>query len=466
MIITKQIIEEAKSDPEGHFEKIRKNIERKEKEINSFITLLLDKVEKEIKQKKEGKLSYLLIAVKDNILVEGVRATAGSKMLENYIAPFDATVIQRIKREGGIIIGKTNMDEFACGSDGTNSAFGPTRNPLDLERVPGGSSSGSAASLAAGFADLALGSDTGGSIRNPSAFCSIFGFKPTYGLVSRYGLIDMAMSLDQIGPMAKDTYGLALLLDVISGKDIHDPTTIERPVKSFTKVIENFDENKLKGRKIVYAREFLEYTEDKIKKKFFEVLDYLNSLGLEIKEISLPEVHYAVPTYYLVVFSEFSSAMQRYDGLKYGYRNERRDLWETIMESRKVLGKEVKRRILLGTFITSREEYGRWYKKAVLVRLKIRKEILELFKEYDYLVSPTMPVLPWKIGEIQDPLKMYQMDVLTVLANLVGIPAGNVPIDKFIGFQIMGNLKEDHKVLELMYAVEQRFSNFIRTKIR
>ncbi len=463
-MLTKELIEEAQSDPEGHFEKIRKNIERKEKEINSFITLLIDKAEKEIKQKKKGKLAYLLIAVKDNILVEGVKATAGSKMLENYIAPFDTTVIKRIKREGGIIIGKTNMDEFACGSDGTNSAFGPTKNPLDLERVPGGSSSGSAAALASGFSDLALGSDTGGSIRNPSAFCSIFGFKPTYGLVSRYGLIDMAMSLDQIGPMAKDTYGLALLLDVISGKDIHDPTTIEKPVKSFTEVIENFDESKLKERRIAYAKEFLEYAEDKIKKRFFEVLDYLNSLGLEIKEISLSEVDYVVPTYYLVVFSEFSSAMQRYDGLKYGYREEKRDLWETIMESRKILGKEVKRRIILGTFITSREEYGKWYKKAVLVRLKIRKKILELFKEFDYLVSPTMPVLPWKIGEIQDPLKMYQMDVLTVLANLVGIPAGSVPIDKFIGFQVMGNLKEDHKVLELIYTVEQRFSNFIKTK--
>jgi len=463
-MFTKEIIEEARSDPIGHFEKIIKNIERKEKEINSFITLLLDKAEKEIKQTKEGKLAYLLIAVKDNILVKGVKATAGSKMLENYVAPFDATVIEKIKKEGGVIIGKTNMDEFACGSDGTNSAFGPTRNPLDLEKVPGGSSSGSAAALAAGFTDLALGSDTGGSIRNPSAFCSVFGFKPTYGMISRYGLIDMAMSLDQIGPMAKDTYGLALLMDVISGKDIYDPTTIERPIKSFTKVIEEFEEDKLKGRKVVYATEFLEYTEDKVKRKFFEVLDYLNSLGLEIMEVSLPEVEYAVPTYYLVVPSEFASAMQRYDGLKYGYRKEMKDLWDTIMESRKVLGREVKRRILLGTFITSREEFGKWYKKAVLVRLKIRKKILELFKKYDYLVSPTMPVLPWKIGEIQDPLTMYQMDILTVLANLVSIPAGSVPIDRFIGFQVMGNLKEDHKVLELMYAIEQKFSKFIKTK--
>jgi len=274
----------------------------------------------------------------------------------------------------------------------------------------------------------------------------------------------MAMSLDQIGPMAKDTYGLALLMDVISGKDIYDPTTIERPIKSFTKVIEEFEEDKLKGRKVVYATEFLEYTEDKVKRKFFEVLDYLNSLGLEIMEVSLPEVEYAVPTYYLVVPSEFASAMQRYDGLKYGYRKEMKDLWDTIMESRKVLGREVKRRILLGTFITSREEFGKWYKKAVLVRLKIRKKILELFKKYDYLVSPTMPVLPWKIGEIQDPLTMYQMDILTVLANLVSIPAGSVPIDRFIGFQVMGNLKEDHKVLELMYAIEQKFSKFIKTK--
>ncbi len=462
-MFTKEIIEDARSDPINHFEKIRKNIERNENEVNSFITLLLDEAEKEIKQTKEGKLAYLLIAIKDNILVEGIKTTAGSKMLKNYIAPFDATVIKNIKKEGGIIIGKTNMDEFACGSDGTTSAFGPTRNPLDLEKVPGGSSSGSAAVLAAEFADLALGSDTGGSIRNPSAFCSIFGFKPTYGIVSRYGLIDMAMSLDQIGPMAKDTYGLALLMDVISGKDIYDPTTIRKPTKSFTEIIENFKDNNLKGKKVVYAREFLDYTEDKIKRKFFNVIDYLNSLGLEIIETSLPEIEYAVPTYYLVVPSEFASAMQRYDGLKYGYRKEVRDIWNTIMESRKVLGREVKRRIFLGTFITSREEFGKWYKKAVLVRLKIRKRLLELFKKYDYLVSPTMPVLPWRIGEIQDPLTMYQMDVLTVLANLVGIPSGSVPIAKSVGFQVMGNLKEDHKVLELMYTVEQKFSKFIKT---
>ncbi|HIP90416.1 MAG TPA: Asp-tRNA(Asn)/Glu-tRNA(Gln) amidotransferase subunit GatA, partial [Candidatus Nanopusillus sp.] len=435
-MFTKEIIEDARSDPINHFEKIRKNIERNENEVNSFITLLLDEAEKEIKQTKEGKLAYLLIAIKDNILVEGIKTTAGSKMLKNYIAPFDATVIKNIKKEGGIIIGKTNMDEFACGSDGTTSAFGPTRNPLDLEKVPGGSSSGSAAVLAAEFADLALGSDTGGSIRNPSAFCSIFGFKPTYGIVSRYGLIDMAMSLDQIGPMAKDTYGLALLMDVISGKDIYDPTTIRKPTKSFTEIIENFKDNNLKGKKVVYAREFLDYTEDKIKRKFFNVIDYLNSLGLEIIETSLPEIEYAVPTYYLVVPSEFASAMQRYDGLKYGYRKEVRDIWNTIMESRKVLGREVKRRIFLGTFITSREEFGKWYKKAVLVRLKIRKRLLELFKKYDYLVSPTMPVLPWRIGEIQDPLTMYQMDVLTVLANLVGIPSGSVPIAKSVGFQV------------------------------
>jgi len=456
-MITKELIEEAVSDPINHLEKIRKNIEKNEKEINSFITLMIENAEKEVREKKTGKLAYMLIAVKDNILVKGIRATAGSKMLENYVAPYDATVIEKIKKEGAIIIGKTNMDEFACGSDGTNSAFGFTKNPLDLERVPGGSSSGSAAAIAADFADLALGSDTGGSIRNPSAFTSICGFKPTYGLVSRYGLIDMAMSFDQIGPMAKDVYGVALLLDIISGKDYKDPISIEKPINSFVEIIENFKEENLKNLKVVYAKEFLEYVEEKIKKKFFDVIDYLLSLNLEVREISLPEVKYVVPTYYLLVFSEFSSAMQKFDGLKFGHREDLKDLWRTITESRKVLGREVKKRILLGTFITSREEYGKRYKKAVLVRLALRKKILELFREFDFLISPTMPVLPWKFGEIKSGLEMYQMDILTVLANIVGIPAGSVPIDKFIGFQVMSNLLNDAKVLELMYAIEQNF---------
>jgi aspartyl-tRNA(Asn)/glutamyl-tRNA(Gln) amidotransferase subunit A len=449
---TKEIIEEAKSDPIGHFEKIRKNIERNEKEINSFITLLLDNAEKEVKEKKEGKLAYLLISVKDNILTKNIRTTAASRILENYIAPYDATVISRIKNEGAIIIGKTNMDEFACGSDGTNSAFGPTKNPLDLERVPGGSSSGSAASVCANFADLSLGSDTGGSIRAPSAFTSTFGFKPSYGLVSRYGLIDLAMSLDQIGPIAKDTYGLALLLDIISGKDEHDATTVEKPVKSYLEFIENFNEDKIKNRKIAYAKEFVEYLDEKVKKCFFKILDKLSNF--EIKEISIPEVKYLVPTYYLIVCSEFASSMQRYDGLKFGIRNEEKDLWKTIKNSRSLLGKEVKRRILLGTFITSRGMYSEWYKRAMLVRMKLRKKILSILKEFDYLISPTMPVLPWKIGEIESGLKMYQMDVLTVLANLVGIPAASVPIEKFIGVQIMSDIYKDEKVLELSYYIE------------
>jgi aspartyl-tRNA(Asn)/glutamyl-tRNA(Gln) amidotransferase subunit A len=355
------------------------------------------------------------------------------------------------------------MDEFACGSDGTRSAFGPTHNPWDLERVPGGSSSGSGAAVASGMCDLALGSDTGGSIRCPSCFCGIFGLKPTYGLVSRYGLLDMAMSLEQIGPMARDTYGVALLLDIIAGKDPKDPTTIEKPEKDYTSFVENFDESKLKGRKVAYAKEFIEYTNEDVKKVFFETLDYLNSLGLEIEEISLPEVHYAIPTYYLVVFSEFSSAMQKYDGLKYGYRCETQDLWQTIMKSRAIFGEEVKRRIILGTYITSREQFGKWYKKAVLVRMKIRKRVLSLFKEYDYLVSPTMPNIPWKIGEkSKDPLEMYQEDVLTVLTNICGTPAASVPMGSVdglpTGFQIISDYFSEPKILELMRAIEQRYN--------
>lgn len=456
-MITKEILSEAISNPIGHFEKIRKEIEKREKEVKSFITLNIDSAEKEVKEKKVGKLSYLIISVKDNILVENLRATAGSKILENYIGPYNATVIEKIKKEGAIIIGKTNLDEFACGSDGTNSAFFETRNPFDLERVPGGSSSGSAASLAANFCDLSLGSDTGGSIRNPAAFCSLFGFKPSYGLVSRYGLIDLAMSMDQIGPFAKDTYGIALLLDVIHGKDEKDATTVNKRFE-FVKMVENFNEKELKNRKIAYATEFLEYCSEDIKKRFFDVLNYLSNFGVEIKEISMPEVNVAVSTYYLVVSSEFSSAMQKFDGLKYGVRIENKDLNETILLSRGLLGKEVKRRILIGTFVTSREGYGKWYKIAMLVRNKIKQRFYSIFKDFDYLVSPTMPVKPWKIGEKKEPIEMYQMDVLTVLANLAKIPAISIPVDKFIGFQVMGKYLEDEKLLEISKIIEEKFN--------
>lgn len=455
-MITKKLLEEAKSDPTFHLEKIRREIEKKEKDIKAFISLNLGDVEKEIKKERTGKLAYLLISVKDNILVKNLKATAASKILENYIAPYDATVIERIKKEGAIIIGKTNLDEFACGSDGTNSAFFVTKNPFDLERVPGGSSSGSVASLAANFCDLSLGSDTGGSIRNPAAFCSLFGFKPSYGVVSRYGLIDLAMSMDQIGPFAKDTYGIALLLDVIHGKDEKDVTTVNKKFE-FVKSIENFNEKELSKRKIAYATEFLEYCEESIRKKFFEVLNYLSNFGIEIREVSIPEVSVAVATYYLVVSSEFSSAMQKFDGLKYGIRIENKDLIETILASRSLLGKEVKRRILIGTFITSREGYGKWYRIAMEVRSRIKEKLEKILSKFDYLVSPTMPVKPWKIGEKKDPIELYQMDVLTVLANLARIPAISIPVEKFIGFQVMSGYLRDDKILEISKIVEEKF---------
>ena len=461
---TKDIIEYARSCPEDHLEEVYRRIEKNEKNLNAYITILrYNDILNQLKNSdSNGRLYGVLIAVKDNITTKGIRTTAASKMLENYIPPYDATAVERIKKEQCIIVGKTNMDEFACGSDGTRSAFGPTHNPWDLERVPGGSSSGSGAAVASGMCDLALGSDTGGSIRCPSCFCGVFGLKPTYGLVSRYGLLDMAMSLEQIGPMARDTYGVALLLDIISGKDLKDPTTVEKPEKNYTSFVEDFDESKLKGRKVAYAKEFLEYADDGVKRLFFKTLDYLNSLGLEITEISIPEVHYAVPTYYLLVFSEFSSAMQKYDGLKYGHRHETQDLWKTIMKSRAVFGEEVKRRIILGTYITSREQFGKWYKKAVLVRMKIRQRILSLFEEYDYIVSPTMPNVPWRIGEkSKNPLEMYQEDVLTVLPNICGTPAASVPMGSVnglpTGFQIMSDYFAEPKILELMKAIEQKF---------
>ncbi len=442
------------------YEKIKKE----NKKINAFITLVseedlekqIERVKEKIKKGHAGRLAGLMVAVKDNFTTEGLRTTCASKMLENYIPPYNATVIERILAEDAIIIGKSNMDEFACGSDGTTSYFGPTKNPHDLSRVPGGSSSGSAAALAAKLVDLALGSDTGGSIRCPSSFCGIYGLKPTYGLISRYGLIDMAMSLDCPGPMANDLYGLALLLEVIAGKDDKDCATFSSKTKKYVNFVENGE--KARNLKVGVIKEFIDSSNEEIR-QFFE--EFLKNAKFKYEIVSMPVLKYAVPIYYLVVFSEFSSAMAKYDGLKYGRRMESKELFELVSRTRsKCFGKEVKRRILLGTYITLKEYKGKWYTKAFRARALIKETFDKAFGKYDILLGPTMPCLPWKIGEKADPVDMYYSDILTTPASLAGICALSMPIGMLkklpVGLQIMANKFEEDKVLMFASFLESQ----------
>ena len=466
-MFTRDLIEDLLSKSvEEHLHKKLEEIDKRNKEINAFITLSTEEAEKSSKeiQKKindgtQGKLSGLVISIKDNIAVSNTRMTCGSKVLENYIAPYDATVTNLIKKEDGIIIGKCNMDEFACGSDGTSSYFGPTKNPRNIDYVPGGSSSGSAASVAADFSDLSIGSDTGGSIRCPASFCGVYGFKPSYGLVSRYGLSDMAMSLEGPGPFAKDTYGIALLLDVISGKDPRDTVTVQSN-NSYLKTVENFKDGDIKNMKIAYAKEFFEGVDENIKNMILEKIGMLESQGAKIEEVSLPNIKYSIPIYYLVVFSEFSSAMSKFDGFKYGHYAGGQDIVEAVSNTRETsMGTEVKRRVLLGTFITMEEFKGRWYTKALKARSAIKEDFKRIFNSYDLLIGPTMPTLPWKIGErISDPLAMYSSDILTVSANLAGICASSQPVGEVkglpVGLQLHADSLSESKLLKGMRAVE------------
>ncbi|MFH0863277.1 MAG: Asp-tRNA(Asn)/Glu-tRNA(Gln) amidotransferase subunit GatA [Candidatus Altiarchaeota archaeon] len=413
-------------------------IKEKDVNVNSFIAINSDP------KGGRGRLEGLTMAIKSNICVEGLLTSGGSKTLENYIAPYDATVIERIKREGATIAGMANMDEFACGASGETSYYGPTQNPAAPGRIPGGSSSGSAAAVAAGLVDCALGSDTGGSIRNPASHCGVVGYKPTYGLVSRYGLIDLAMSLDQIGPIAKDVKTCALLLDAISGPDGRDCTCLHPKSGNFSKSL-NPD---IKGVKLGYAREFDGLIADKgIAKVIHSAIDRLSSAGAEIVDVSLPNLELAIPTYYLNVYVEFYSATRKYDGRRYGHRIE------------EACGEEVLRRILLGKYVSQKEYTGKFYKKALQARSLIRSEMSAALKGVDALVGPVVPKLPHKLGaKIDDPRVMYAYDIFTTPANLAGLPAGSVPAGKAdgipTGLHVMGKPLEDQKVLNVMSALE------------
>ena len=419
-------------------------IEKINKDINALIEVKPERVleeakklEKDEKAKKKP-LYGKIIVVKANINVEGYTISCASKTLENYIAPYDATVIQKIKENGGLIIGIANMDEFACGSSGETSYYGPTKNPRAKDRIPGGSSSGSAAAVAADLCDMALGSDTGGSIRNPASHCGVVGFKPSYGVVSRYGLCDLAMSFDQIGPLTKTAEDALLLTNIIKGKDVKDTTTVE------TKPYEKRD---IKGFKVGVVKEFMDVADEKIRNKIEKAIEVFKDLGCEIVELSYKYVDLALPTYYLINYVEFFSSTRRYDGRRYGYRIE------------EVCGEEVLRRIMIGSMISQKEYSGKYYKNALRARNLMKNEMIKIMKDVDIIVGATVPKLPHKLGEKLTPMEMYSYDVLTVPANICGLCAGVVPCGDIngipVGLQILGKPFDDEKVLSAMIAYEK-----------
>ncbi|MEM3061402.1 MAG: Asp-tRNA(Asn)/Glu-tRNA(Gln) amidotransferase subunit GatA [Candidatus Bathyarchaeia archaeon] len=455
---------------EDYIAKLIGRIEKVEEKVHAYVTLIDNALEiagqmdKKIeKGERIGGLCGLGIAVKDNICVKGVRATCSSRMLTNFIAPYDATVIERIKDNDSIILGKTNMDEFAMGSSTEFSYFGPTYNPWNLETVPGGSSGGSTAAVASSEATLALGSDTGGSIRCPASFCSVVGLKPTYGLVSRFGLIAYANSLEQIGPITKDVKDCALLLSFIAGHDPMDSTSVRKDREDYTRYLVN----DVKGLRIGVPLElFGEGVQEIVKKTVWNSILELEDLGASYEEISLKHLGYALPAYYIVAMSEASSNLARFDGVRYGYHiaDESYDWISAFSKSRgEGFGSEVKKRILLGTYALSAGYFNEYYLKAQKIRTLIRNDFQEAFKKFDVLISPTMPILPFKIGEkIKDPLQLYMCDMDTVPANLAGIPAISIPCGFHdglpIGMQIMSNAFREDLIFRVAFTFEQSIS--------
>lgn len=436
--------------------------------INAFITVCEELAIKEARQYTdrpdklmEKPLGGIPIAVKDCLCTEGIRTTCGSKILESFIPPYNATVVEKLLQAGAIIIGKTNMDEFAMGSSTEHSYFGPTRNPWDTTRVPGGSSGGSAAAVAACLCSGAIGTDTGGSIRQPAAFCGIVGMKPTYGRVSRYGLIAFASSLDQAGPMAKNVQDTAILLQVIAGYDPKDTTSILKEVPSYCEEMKK----PIRNLRIGIPKEyFAKGMDESIEKAIRQAIKVYENIGARIIDVSLPHTDYGVAAYYIIAPAEASSNLARYDGVKYGFRAETTspDLITMYTETRSLgFGSEVKRRIMLGTYALSSGYYEAYYHKASQVRNLIRKDFEEAFLTCDAIIAPVTPILPFRIGEkLDDPLSMYLSDVYTLPASLAGIPGITVPCGFSqdglpIGMQILGNYFQEDLILRLAYAFEQ-----------
>ena len=411
-------------------------------------------------EKNDGVLAGVPVAVKDNICVRGMQTSCGSRILGDYHPPYDATVIERLLAAGAVIIGKTNCDEFAMGSSNENSAFGPVRNPWDTTRVPGGSSGGSATAVAAGIVPVALGSDTGGSVRQPASLCGVLGLKPTYGRNSRYGLVAFASSLDQVGVFAREVEDLARVLGVIAGRDRHDSTTADVPVPDYTAAL-NSD---LKGARLGFpAALFGKGLDEEVATAVKSVVDVYRDLGAEIVEVELPHASYAIAVYYVIATAEASSNLARFDGVRYGFRAEDApELRQIYRKTREEgFGPEVKRRIMLGTYVLSAGYYDAYYRKAQQVRTLIKNDFLTAFKSCDAIITPTSPTPAFPLAEkVDDPLAMYLNDIYTVTANLAGIPGLSVPCGLSsarlpIGFQLLGPYWSEPTILKLAHAYLQ-----------
>ena len=445
-----------------------KRIEEKEPEVKAFVNTTTEnaiEIAKEIDKKRaEGEniseLAGIPIGIKDNICTKGVKTTCSSKMLENFVSPYDATVMEKVKDEDLIMLGKCNMDEFAMGASTEYSYFKKTSNPWNLNKVPGGSSGGSAAAVAAGMVPWALGSDTGGSVRQPSSFCGTVGLKPTYGLVSRYGLVAFASSLDQIGTITKDVEDNAMLLNVIAGHDAKDSTSVNVEKKDYTKALIN----DVKGLKIGIPKEYFgEGINPEVKEVVMNVAKKYEELGATVEECSISVTDYALATYYIIACAEASSNLGRFDGIRYGYRTENfSNLKDIYRNSRSEgFGSEVKRRIILGTYVLSSGYYDAYYKKAQKVRTIVKQAFKDLFKKYDVLLTPTSPTVAFDIGtRSNNPLEMYLADICTVSINIGGVPAMSVPcgLDSEgmpIGFQLIGNHFDEETLYRAAYTYEQ-----------
>ena len=444
-------------------------IEEKEKDVQAFVTTLTEEANKkaqEVEAKMNngevtGEFAGIPIGIKDNICTKGVKTTCSSKMLENFVSPYDATVMDKLNSENLINLGKLNMDEFAMGGSTEYSYFKKTRNPWNLNKVPGGSSGGSAAAVAARMVPWALGSDTGGSIRQPASFCGVVGLKPTYGLVSRYGLVAFASSLDQIGPITKDVRDCATLLNLIAGHDEKDTTSIEIEKKDYTKALKN----DVKGLKIAVPKEFFgEGINAEVKETLEKAIETYKELGAEVEEISLDVAKYSLATYYIIACAEASSNLGRFDGIRYTYRTpEFKNLRDLYKKSRSEgFGPEVKRRIILGTYVLSSGYYDAYYKKAQQVRTLVMNEFNKAFEKYDVILTPTSPTVAFDIGSKSDnPLEMYLADICTVSVNIAGLPGISVPagVDSQgmpIGMQLIGNSFCEVTILNAAYTFEQK----------
>jgi aspartyl-tRNA(Asn)/glutamyl-tRNA(Gln) amidotransferase subunit A len=439
---------------EEYIHQLLERIEKVEPKVNALVSVnkgAIDQaraVDKKIRDGEPvGPLAGVAVSVKDNICVQGVKTTCASKMLEGYVPPYDATVVKRLQDAGAVIIGKANLDEFAMGSTTEFSRHGATRNPWDISRVPGGSSGGSAASVAAVECAVSLGSDTGGSVRCPASFCSIVGIKPTYGTVSRYGLVSYANSLEQIGPMGRSVADAVAVLNVIAGADGNDHTT--------TGAKPSYTVGNGKGLRVGFVKEFIEGADPAVAKIIHGAVDTLTKEGCKCEQVSLASVQYALASYYTIATAEASSNLARYDNIRYGFDMSPEGYeWNTYFaKARGNFGDEVKRRIIVGSYVLSSGYYGKYYLKAQQVRSLLRRELKSLFKQYDVLVGPTMPILPFKMGEkVDDPLKLYLIDIDTVVANLAGTPAMSVPAGFAdglpVGLQIMADEFAEQKMID------------------